>query len=219
MAKGGANEIIIRFKTIALEKAKKLTEDIEKKIKAAGRNIKDVATRNKFVGKASVLAEERLQEIRQLDHSIRAKRLAEQDGANFGQRARQGIGQAREKAGKLGQALGIAQSGDLTSGLTLLAGIPGLGQVAAAAAIAAAAARIVLPILQKEIDQKNKAMENRLALRQQRAFLEADPARRFAEDPDFRDKQTRRAVMDQLARDRAARAGGWRRRGAFTVPE
>lgn len=216
MANGSANEILIRFKTVALERAKKLTEDIEKKIKNAGRQIKDVAVRNKFVGRASVLAEEKRQEIQQQDFAIRARRLAEQQ-QDFGRATRGGVSQGKEALEKGGKLLNAAA--DPLGALRVLgAAIPGLGQIAGAAALVGAVAKVVLPFLQKELDAKFKAAENAALLRQQRAFLAADVGRRFREDVDFRDEQTRRAVREFLDQERAARAGGWRRRG-FTVPE
>lgn len=216
MAKGSANEILIRFKTVALERAKKLTDDIEKKIKNAGRQIKDVATRNKFVGRASVLAAEKRQEIQELDFGIRARQLQEQQ-QGFGGASRRGVSQGKELVEKGSKVLNAAAD-PLGALRALSLAIPGLGQVAAAAGLVAAVSRVVLPFLEKELEAKFKAVENRALLRQQRAFLEANVGRRFREDLDFRDEQTRRAVKEFLEQDQAARAGGWRRRG-FTVPE
>lgn len=220
---GKGNDIIIAFKTVALEKAKALADDIDKRVKSALKNIKDVRVRKQYRDTQRGIAEERRADIqrreRDLNLARRGDALAGRDSAAFGQDARRGANQARSAAGKAGRLLGIAQSGDITGALSLLGAVPGLGAVAAAAAGVAAVARVVLPILQKELDAKFKAQENRSLLRQQQAFIRADPARRFREDPDFRDQQTRKAVREAMQADAAARGGGWRRRGRYTVPE
>ena len=211
-----AEVILIRFSTQALDRARKVADDIDKKIKAAARGIKDLAVRNKFLGKQAVLQQERREDIRRQDFSIRARQLAAQEAANFSAGIRRRGNDAKEFFERANRVVDVAQAGNLAGALNLLGRVPVVGQVAA---VAGAVASVVLPLLQRDLDAKLAAMENRIALRQQRIFRDVDVERRFREDIDFRDKVTRDAVREEMDRDAAMRKNGWRRRGRFTVPE
>ena len=216
-----ADSILIRFGTRSLEQAKQTAQSIAKQVKETAKQLKDLPPelRKSFREAARGAAKARQEEIRtQAGRLDLLKRASALEGRDIGASAllRGQVNQGKELFEKGASVFGAATSGNLASGLTLLGNVPVIGQVAAGAAAVAA---IVLPILQKELDARMAAMEQRSAVRQQRAFFEADVERRFREDPAFRDREVGRAVREEMERDKALRNGPFRRGGRFVVGE
>lgn len=214
-----AREILIRFKTAALDRAKKTADDIARKVKEAAKGIKDVQARKAFRAEARDAAKARRADIagqtQRLDFEKRASALGTRNSGDLSGAVRKAGNQGKEALERANSIFNVASSANLAGAMTLLGRVPVLGQVAA---VAGSVVAIVMPLLQREIDAKITAAVNASELRQRRAFFEADVAKRFREDPDFRDRETRRAVREEI-QGAAAREGRWRRRGQFTVPE
>lgn len=216
-----ADSILIRFGTRSLEQAKQAAQAIAKQVQATAKQLKDLPPelRKSFREAARGAAKQRREELKaQAGRLDLLKRASALEGRDLGVSAllRGRVNQGKEVFEKASTVFGAATSGNLAGGLTLLGNVPVIGQVAAGAAAVAA---IVLPILQRELDSRLAAMETRSAVRQQRAFFEADVERRFREDPAFRDQEVRRAVREAQAEENALRDGPWRRRGRYVVGE
>lgn len=216
-----SDSIFINFLERGLKEAKETAARIAKQMKEASRSLKELApeARKQYLVRQRELAAERKAELKALQQRVNLERGYDRI------RGRSLIGSAglTQQANRLkegGETLRTAataiSTGNLAAGLTVLAKVPVIGQVAAAAGAVVA---IVLPIMQRELDARLAGLDVRSALAQRRALFEADVGRRFAEDIEFRNKQTRSAVRDEMRRDAALRAGPWRRRGRFVVGE
>lgn len=211
-----ASEVLIAFKTRGLEQAKKLAEDIARKVKEAAKSIKDVSVRKKFQAAQKKIAGERAEEIaqqeRDLDLLKRGGKLKGREirGANVRGAANQGK-EALEKLRTLG---GVASSGNLSGALTLLGGVPVVGQVAAAAAAVVA---IVLPILEKRQAFLDAARADLIRAQIREELDRSDFAARVANDVQFRALQERRAGELFLRTERARAVGGWHPRSGGLI--
>lgn len=209
--------ISINFLSRGLDQAKDAAKRIAGQVREASRALKDLApeARRQFAARQRELAKERQDAIAAMRDRLRLERTyAKFSGRDLGasQDLRAAVAQGRGALGKARSAFGAVSSGNLAGGLSLLAGVPVVGQVAAGAAAVAA---LVMPYLERQLEARMQAIERASTIRQERAFFEADFARRFAEDPDFRDKLTREAVMSAQADGAAIRSGRLRRRGRF----
>lgn len=211
-----ASEVLIAFKTRGLEQAKKLAEDIARKVKEAAKTIKDVSVRKKFQAAQKKIAGERAEEIAEQERDIDLLRRGgklkgrELRGANVRGVANQGK-EAFEKLRTLGA---VASSGNLAGALTLLGSVPVAGQVAAAAAAAVA---LVLPILEKREQVFQARRDERTKQIVAEVLRTTDFSRRLAEDVEFRAAQEKRAGELFLRTERARAVGGWHPRSGGLI--
>lgn len=212
-----SESITINFLQRGLKEARETAKRIAAQVKEASKNLKELApeARRQFAAKQRELAKERADEIKAMQTKLGLERSAAKirtRGLGFSAALKGDVDKGKEAFERLRSIGSAAATGNLAAGLGLLGNVPVVGQVAAGVG---AIVGIVLPILQRELDARVAAIETRSAVRQQRAFFEADIARRFREDPEFRDRLTRNATRADAARSAALRAGGWRRRGRF----
>lgn len=214
--------ILIRYATKNLERAQQFAKEIAAKVKEAGRALKDVEVRKKFLGAQKEIARERQGEIDAQARMIRLQKRADKLG-DQAQNARAGFDRflAQQKnVGQKGMALANAVMGaNLRGGIGALgeglAGIlPGLGPVAGVAAVVVG---LVMPELQKLQAQADAARDARLRMLVSQAVERADFAGRLERDVQFRNEVSRRAADAFLAGERANKVGGWHPRSGRLV--
>lgn len=211
-----ANQVLIAFKTAGLEKAKALAKDIAAKVKEAAKAIKDVEVRKKFKAAQKQISGERAADIAAQEEQVGLLRRgsALKGRQVSGVDVRGAANRQKEALEKLRTLSGAASTGNISGALTLLGGVPVVGQVAA---LAAAAAAIVLPVLQKRQDFLDAARDALIRTRIQEIIESGDFARRLEEDVQFRDRQARRAVDLFQRTERARAVGGWHPRSGGLI--
>lgn len=205
-----SDEIIIPFSTRVLDAAKLRAKEILGLAKEASKEIKDKLERKTFLADARAQAKAAVQQAKErlrLQKVSAATRLGDVTIRPQVNRAFSQINEVREKSlAVLGSVSGFGSFG---GGLSALAGLGGFGPAGAAAAAVAA---LVIPIVEKRAEIREKARARAMELRIDRAIRRADLGARLRNDPAFLQREDERTRAD-FARARLAQAG-WHRRSS-----
>ena len=214
-----ASEILIRFKTQALERGKQLAKEIAASVKESAKGIKDKVERKAFLAAAGAAIKERKEALgaasTQLGLEKRAKTLRNESQSQADQavaRALIGAKKAQDVSGKVagvvGAVAGFSGTDPLGAGLAAASLVGGpVGQaLAAAVGIVKGLKDYVDREFEKQIAKRWAEIEARI----DRALADADQAARYQRDPRFREKLNAEATAIYVAR----RDSGWEPRGS-----
>lgn len=207
-----SESLIIRFSTKGLEAAKATLKEIKRRIGEASKGIEDAAQRRRFLQTARELVQERAGEVALLSNRARRRNLLADAAADYdaGREATSKVAHTAMAALHRGRLLGNVLAGGaslegavgaLGSGVAGL--VPGLGPVAA---LAGAVIGFVVPILEKQSEERTQRIVRTLEARVEAVLRRADVARRFEDDPAFRREQGQAARDIVLRRQLAGQA-------------
>ncbi len=220
-----ANEILIRFKTQALDRAKQLAKDIAQSVKESARGIKDRVERKAFLAEARAAAKERKEELgaasTRLGLEKRAANLRDASQAQIDRSVEKALKNAQKAQGGLQKLSGVV---GVVAGLgdkdPLGAGLAAASMVGGPVGAALAAAGSLVKALTDHIDREfDKMVAKRWAewdAKLERALADMDQAARYQRDVQFRERLNTEATAIYVAR----RDAGWEPRGrAFLYGE
>ncbi len=203
-----SEEVVIPFRTRALDAAKARAREILGLAKEAAKEIKDKLERKTFLADARAQAKATIGQAKdrlRLADASRAKTFEATSKATIN-RAFGRVNEVREKAGAIFGAVSDFRVG---GGITALAGLSGFGPAGAAAA---AIAGLVLPLIQKQVEERQKNEARALLSRVEDRLRETDYAARLRTDAAFRrleDVRTRASYLREREEGR-----GWHPRSA-----
>lgn len=204
-----SREVLIRFGTRNLKRARESMSRITKAVREAAKGIKDIEQRRAFLRRTNEAARENreilraagVQEARQRRaNRIRRAALGDAPSAD-------GLNRGVGLAGRLG-SLG-AQAGNLNlSGFLGGAFAFGGAAGAALAGVISIFDQLAKPIVEAEVAKQIANQEARLRAELQQAQFEADFARRLDEDVDFAQRQAKRFDQEIRAEQALLREPG-----------
>lgn len=198
-----SDEIIIPFSTRLLDAAKVRAKEVLGLAKEASKEIKDKLERRQFLADARAQAKATVAQAKErlrLQKVSAAAKLSEATIRPQVNRAFSQMNEAREKGlSVLGSVAGFRSFG---GGLSALAGLGGFGPLGAAAA---AVAGLMIPIVEKRAEIREKARARVLELRIDREIKRANLAQQLQNAALFRREEER--TRGAFGRDRAAQAG------------
>lgn len=213
-----ANEILIRFKTQSLDRAKQLAKDIAASVKESAKGIKDAVERRAFLAEARAAAKERKEELgaasTRLGLEKRAANLRDASQAQIDRsvekalkNAQRAQGAATKLSGVVGMVAGLGDKDPLGAGLAA-ASLVG-GPVGSAVAAAGALVGWFTGYVDREFDKMVAKRWAEWDRRFEQAMRDLDLEARYQEDSVFRGRINAEATAIYVAR----RDAGWEPRG------